>query len=125
MATRQYFSDDCTVFTIGGSSILTEIGSGSIKGNQEEVENNALKDAYSYRKVLRKGVEVTLELASDSDCAVDIFSLWNAGAAVACVITTDKWTFSGDFTLTDPTLELSDAMRESVTLRNEGAVTIT
>ncbi len=122
---RQYFSEDCTVFTIGGDSCLTEIGSGKITGSEEVAENNALKDAYSNEKVLRRGLEVTLELASDSAAAVDIWALWAAGDAVPVVITTTKKTFSGNFTVKSPGLDFADAMRESVTLKNDGAVTIT
>jgi hypothetical protein len=120
---RQYFAEDCTVFTIDSDSALAYIGSGSIKGTETVAENNALADAYDNEKVLRRGVEVTLELASDTDCAVDIWALWVAGAAVPLVITTDKVTVTGNFTVKSPGLDFADAIRESVTLKNDGTVT--
>jgi hypothetical protein len=121
---REYFKEDCTVFQIDGDSILTEIGSGSIKGSETVAENNALADAYDNEAVLRRGLEVTLELAADTDCAVDIWALWTAGAAVPLNVVTTKNTFTGNFKLKSPGVDFADALRESITLKNDGAFTV-
>lgn len=122
---RRYFQEDVTVCTIGQDSCLTEIGSGKVSGTETTAENIALMDTWDSEKIIRQGVEVTLDLASDDEATLDVWALWLAKAAVALVLTgVSGKNFSGNFLLKSPGTDLADALKDSITLKSQGAVTI-
>lgn len=121
--TRMYATPDFTVFTWGGTSVLTYVGSATIKGEDvKRVENEALMDTWQNKKTLKKGLTIDVEIASDTACGIDFKTAWKNGTDITLVLTDSKGSSTGTFNVTSYEKSYNETIRERVTCELVGAL---
>ena len=122
MGNRMYGKENCTVFTLGATSILTQIATGNISIEATEIENSALLDAWRSHAYGPKVATVEIDGAMEDADGVDWLTL--AATTIALVITTTRHSITGNFGNSSAKETIGDAIRNGGTLKSIGAVTI-
>lgn len=121
---RLFTKTDCSAFTYDTTgNLLTHLGRGELRLTRDVLENNALTDTWDSGIAGRARAEVTVELAGDDGATVHALAAFADGSGTL-VLTTDAGAISGTFAVTEAGLTLEDALRETITFRSIGAVTI-
>ena len=119
---RQYFREHATVLSYNSmTSMLMDLGSGTIEVTAAEAENSTLKDEWTDQIATKKTATFEGEMASDT-AGPNWFS--EVGGSGQLIFTCASGTVSGIFACYKATQQLDDAMRWSVSLKSRGPVTI-
>ena len=123
MGDRVYTKEHCTVFSYDGdTSILAQLGNGTITGEVEELTNRALLDTATDFEFGATTWRIEAGLACENGETTDWFT--KLAGSGPLIITTASRTLSGTFGVLKTEKAHADAVTWSVSLKSKGTVAI-
>ena len=119
---RQYYKEHVTAFSYDGDTgMMDDVGSGTLEISTADVENSALKDAWTDSNLTKSTATFEGELVADSSS-----TNWFAkqGGSGTLLFTDGNGSITGTFVCTKVSKSLNDAMRWNVSLKSKGTVTV-
>jgi len=115
---RMYYKEHVSVFSFGTyTSLMIQLGDGTLSGECDEIENSALKDVSADFAAGKIKWTFEGELACEEGSIYNWFTA--LGAEGALVFTDENGTVEGTFVVTKTSKKLGDALRWNVSLRGK------